>query len=161
MCLVGGLDIHKGHGGGLPAILRLFFVTEDFHTLDSTKSFKIFFDAVFSDVFREVAHPQVPGLSYHGGFTACPRGRGAGRRRSFAGTKNAALKGRDLAAVFYSPASIPRIVCGFLLPAFEAAKMVGGVTRLDHVMRNLVTSHNPRRITQKKTSLHTNNNLKN
>ena len=35
---------------------------------------------------------------------------------------------------FYSPA-ILRIVCGFL-PAFEAAKMVGGVTRLGHVMRN-------------------------
>ena len=36
--LVGGLDVHKGHGGGLSSILRVFFVTEDFHTLDPTKS---------------------------------------------------------------------------------------------------------------------------
>ena len=55
----------------------------------------------------------------------------------FCGQKTRPLK----AAIwpqFYSPA-IPRIVCGFNLPAFEAmaAKMVGGVvTRLGHVMRN-------------------------
>lgn len=67
VCFVGGLDVHKGHGGGL-SILRVFFVTEDFHTLDPSKSFEILFDAVFSDVFREVAHPKVPSLSDHGVF---------------------------------------------------------------------------------------------
>jgi hypothetical protein len=99
--LVGGLDVHKGHGGGLSSILRVFFVTEDFHTLDPTKSFEIFFDSVFSDVFWEVAHPKVPGLSDHGGFTAGPRGEELADE-AFLRAKNAALKGRDLAAVLLS-----------------------------------------------------------
>ena len=47
---VGGLDVHKGHGGGL-AIL-VFFVTEDLHTLDPSKSeitkIKVIFSFFFS-----------------------------------------------------------------------------------------------------------------
>ena len=36
--LVGGLDVHEGHGGSLaPAVVVIFVVTEDLHTLDSTE----------------------------------------------------------------------------------------------------------------------------
>ena len=36
--LVGGLDVHEGHGGSLaPAVVIIFVVTEDLHTLDSTE----------------------------------------------------------------------------------------------------------------------------
>ena len=49
---VGGLDVHKGHGGGL-AIL-VFFVTEDLHTLDPSKSEITKIKVIFSFFFREM-----------------------------------------------------------------------------------------------------------
>lgn len=68
---VGGLDVHKGHGGGLAVFI--FVVTKDLDALDSPIPFEVFLDAVLPYVLREVAHPEMSGLADHGGRGGQPK----------------------------------------------------------------------------------------
>jgi len=99
MGIVGGLDVHKGHGCGLAILVS--FVTEDFHALDPSEPFEILLDSIFSDVFREVTHPKVPGLTDHDGQGV----------RAFRGQMRA-LEARDLTALVSSYTTELRLKIG-------------------------------------------------
>jgi len=72
--LVGGLDVHEGHSGSLaPAVVVIFVVTEDLHTLDSTEPFEVLFNPVLGEPRGEVAHPEVSSFADHGGRERQPR----------------------------------------------------------------------------------------
>jgi len=72
--LVGGLDVHKGHGGSFTApVPVIFVVTEDFDALNPTEPFEVLFNPVLGEPRREVAHPEVSCFADHGGRSRAGR----------------------------------------------------------------------------------------